>query len=488
VVVRYGGDEFLILLRDVSESAATQRALNLSRDFAMNVQASSRIPTTFAFGVAAFRPGELAQAIAAADRRLYEHKGLLLPVERGSDLILTAAGRRALWQPMVLPPRDGTDLSVIVQEGQDPKVLQAFTAFIHPASGSSAVEVNAGHGRLGILGGLAHCLQPGGQYLAADFSGDHLGRLAKSAQGGQNSSGVHFLLASSDHLPIVSQTADLTVAAFALPVRQTDRSLREMRRVTRLSGRLAIAFVSSAVWSADFDTVWPEEGRPQAFFTASEFIGKAHKMHLHLIREQSYCGSLHFDQYSQAVEWRDAYIAAGPDAWRTIHGQKLFGQGQFVYQPATDTFDCPAHHPLTHHGDRHEDVGGEAVRMVGIYRGDRTTCGACPLKDPCLTTKQSTKHLTRGADDAVRDAMKAKVRSAEGNTVYRRRKGIVEPVLGILKETLGFRQWSLRSLKKVTGEWALLVMAYNIRKRAAKLRQLGDEAPAVWQGTRPVAA
>ncbi len=89
----------------------------------------------------------------------------------------------------------------------------------------------------------------------------------------------------------------------------------------------------------------------------------------------------------------------------------------------------------------------------------------------------------------MRDAMKAKVRSAEGDTLYRRRNGIVEPVFGILKETLGFRQWSLRGLKKVTGELALLVMADNIiRKLAAKLRQLGDEAPAVWQGTRPVVA
>ena len=183
----------------------------------------------------------------------------------------------------------------------------------------------------------------------------------------------------------------------------------------------------------------------------------------------------------------DAYIAAGSDAWRMIHGQKLFGKGQFVYHPATDTFDCPAHHSLEHHGDRQEAVGGGAVRMVGLYRGNRATCGACPLKDQCLTAKQSTKHLTRGADDAVRDAMKAKVRSTEGDALYRRRKGIVEPVFGILKETLGFRQWSLRGLKKVTGELALLVMAYNIRKLAAKLRQLGDAVPVALRRTPRVA-
>ncbi len=65
---------------------------------------------------------------------------------------------------------------------------------------------------------------------------------------------------------------------------------------------------------------------------------------------------------------------------------------------------------------------------------------------------------------------------------------IVEPVFGILKETLGFRQWSLRGLKKVTDEFALLVMAYNIRKLAAKLRQLGEAVPAVLRRAPRVAA
>jgi hypothetical protein len=40
----------------------------------------------------------------------------------------------------------------------------------------------------------------------------------------------------------------------------------------------------------------------------------------------------------------------------------------------------------------------------------------------------------------------------------------VEPVLGIIKEVLGFRQFSLRGLGKVAGEWCLVCLAYNVKR------------------------
>ena len=166
----------------------------------------------------------------------------------------------------------------------------------------------------------------------------------------------------------------------------------------------------------------------------------------------------------------DGYIAAGPDDWRTAQGQKLFGKGQFQYDAEQDTYTCPGDQTLPHTSDRKESVGGGEKRSIGVYRSERAACGACPLKAQCLTAKQSYKQLTRGADDPVRDAMKAKVRSPEWEAIYRRRKGVVEPVFGILKETLGFRQWSLRGLTKVRGELALLVIAYDVRKIWGKMR------------------
>jgi len=180
----------------------------------------------------------------------------------------------------------------------------------------------------------------------------------------------------------------------------------------------------------------------------------------------------------------DAYIAAGGDQWRTVQGQQLFGKGQFRYSADTDTYQCPAHQALEHSGDRTESVGGEQTRTVRWYKGERATCGACPLKAQCLSPKQAVKRLSRGADDDLRDAMKAKVRTPEGEAVYRQRKGIVEPVFGIIKETLGFRQWSLRGLTKVTGEWQLVILAYNIRKIARKLVHLAQKTGEAWDLAR----
>lgn len=51
-----------------------------------------------------------------------------------------------------------------------------------------------------------------------------------------------------------------------------------------------------------------------------------------------------------------------------------------------------------------------------------------------------------------------------GRAIYRRRKCTVEPVLGCLKEVLGFRQFSLRGLAAVAGEWCLLCLARNLKR------------------------
>jgi hypothetical protein len=44
------------------------------------------------------------------------------------------------------------------------------------------------------------------------------------------------------------------------------------------------------------------------------------------------------------------------------------------------------------------------------------------------------------------------------------RKQTVEPVFGIIKSVLGFRQFSIRGLDKVRGEWTLVTMAWNLKR------------------------
>ena len=60
--------------------------------------------------------------------------------------------------------------------------------------------------------------------------------------------------------------------------------------------------------------------------------------------------------------------------------------------------------------------------------------------------------------------MKQKLETPEGRKRYSKRKSIVEPVNGWIKSVLGFRQFSLRGLKKVSGEWTLVCLALNLRQ------------------------
>jgi len=59
--------------------------------------------------------------------------------------------------------------------------------------------------------------------------------------------------------------------------------------------------------------------------------------------------------------------------------------------------------------------------------------------------------------------MAERLATPEGQAHYRRRKVIPEPVFGWIKHVIGFRQFSLRGLTKVTGEWSLVCLATNVR-------------------------
>lgn len=62
------------------------------------------------------------------------------------------------------------------------------------------------------------------------------------------------------------------------------------------------------------------------------------------------------------------------------------------------------------------------------------------------------------------DQMRHKLKTTDGRKVYARRKSTVEPVFGIIKNILGFRQFFLRGLDAVAGEWTLVSMAWNIKR------------------------
>src|SRR5580692_2297 len=113
-------------------------------------------------------------------------------------------------------------------------------------------------------------------------------------------------------------------------------------------------------------------------------------------------------------------------------------------------------------------VGGEGRKAArrsatGEARGQRSNYIATgkqkhdEYRQPC-----SRGPLARNATRV--DRMKRKLQTRAGRAIYATRKTIVEPVFGQIKQARGFRQFLLRGLAKVQGEWALVCLTHNILK------------------------
>jgi len=63
--------------------------------------------------------------------------------------------------------------------------------------------------------------------------------------------------------------------------------------------------------------------------------------------------------------------------------------------------------------------------------------------------------------------MKHRLKTIGGRAIYAKRKSTVEPVFGIIKAVMGFRQFLLRRLNKVAGEWDLVCIGYNLKRMYA---------------------
>ncbi len=69
-----------------------------------------------------------------------------------------------------------------------------------------------------------------------------------------------------------------------------------------------------------------------------------------------------------------------------------------------------------------------------------------------------------GPDRPASQRMEHKLNTPEGRALYRLRKGIAEPVVGWIKNILGFRQFSFRGTEKVAAEWDLICLGSNLRR------------------------
>jgi transposase len=70
--------------------------------------------------------------------------------------------------------------------------------------------------------------------------------------------------------------------------------------------------------------------------------------------------------------------------------------------------------------------------------------------------------LPEGADNVTQ--MKHRLKTQAGRVIYAKRKSTIEPVFGIIKAIMGFRQFLLRGVESVRGEWNLVCIAWNLKR------------------------
>jgi hypothetical protein len=138
--------------------------------------------------------------------------------------------------------------------------------------------------------------------------------------------------------------------------------------------------------------------------------------------------------------------------------QPEFYPDKFRYDPATDTFRCPADKVLKL--TRSRPCEG---RIEYSYRALATDCGACPFQDRCCP-KNSPRIVVRKEDSPAVAAFRAKMQSEQAKQLYRRRAQIAEFPHAWIKEKFGLRRFRLRGRKKVQAEALWVCLTYNIQQ------------------------
>jgi transposase len=116
-----------------------------------------------------------------------------------------------------------------------------------------------------------------------------------------------------------------------------------------------------------------------------------------------------------------------------------------------------------------DELPKQALADAG-YRGEAVfeQLSTLPVELIVALGREGKEQVQINAESYPRTvAMQDKLRSTEGEKAYRKRKWIVEPPNGWIKAILGFRQFSLRGLKKVQAEFKLVCMALNLRRMGA---------------------
>ena len=159
-----------------------------------------------------------------------------------------------------------------------------------------------------------------------------------------------------------------------------------------------------------------------------------------------------------------------PEPSRARDLDHLYHKDRFVYDLDSDTYTCPQGKVL--HFVRSRLSGGNDQRM---YQAPVRVCQRCPVAGECITNGSRRRGLVIGAYDAALRQHRHWMSTRGARSALKRRKYLIEPVFGIIKEQQQVRRFLLRGVFNVAAEWALLATAFNLRTLWR-----------IWRARRPV--
>lgn len=133
------------------------------------------------------------------------------------------------------------------------------------------------------------------------------------------------------------------------------------------------------------------------------------------------------------------------------HGTQYFSRDRFSYDPASDSWRCPAGATLSLYKTSYTEKKKEYTSVA---------CGTCPLKPQC--TKAARRVIVRGFYEDSREAMH---RRATADPVWmKHRREMAEHPFGTMKWLMAHPRFLMSGLKKAKAELALGVLSYNLKR------------------------
>jgi transposase len=149
-------------------------------------------------------------------------------------------------------------------------------------------------------------------------------------------------------------------------------------------------------------------------------------------------------------------------------GHPEFQKSRFQYDEVEDRFICPMGRFLFFKGH----LKRKGKPDLRIYRC--LDCPKCERKLEC--TRADYRTISLDPRESLMQKMRMRLESEEGRTKYGKRKWMVEPVFGDLKQNRNYRGLLLRGKRRARGEFLIMCIAHNLRK-IAKYLIAKDDTP-----------